>query len=137
MLLLLRTAALALVVSVAAALLAQPLYFGEAVPLTHTRYGAFGAEPKLVTNGSSFFLFWATGSKVRVTRLVDGQKRAGRPVLEVDNGWFDVVWTGTHFLVAAYDLRLGTHEIRGRLVSASGEPVGDDFPIVSRIGRPR
>lgn len=131
-----RTAALALLVCVAPALFAQPLFFGEAVPQTHTRYGAFGAEPRLVTNGSSFFLFWATDAKVRVTRLVDGQKRAGRPVLEADHGWFDVVWTGTHFLVAAYDLRGASHEIRGRLLDRNGEPAGDAFTIVTGYGAP-
>ncbi len=132
-----RAAALAILLGLAPALLAQPLYFGDAVPQTHTRYGAFGAEPKLVTNGQDFFLFWATDAKVRATRLVDGQKRAGRPVLKARSGWFDVVWTGTNFLVAAYDQRLGIDEIRGRLVSASGEPIGDEFTIIPRLGRPR
>jgi hypothetical protein len=132
----LRTATLALVVSLAPVLLGQPLFFGEAVPQPHTRYGAFGAEPRLVTNGSHFFLFWATDSKVRGTRLADGQKRAGRPVLEADNGWFDVIWTGTHFLVAAYDLRGTSHEIRGRLLDRNGEPAGDAFTIVSGYGAP-
>ncbi len=137
MLITVRAAVLALLVSLAPALLAQPLYFGDAVPQTHTRYGAFGAEPKLVTNGQSFFLFWATDAKVRATRLIDGQKRAGRPVLDAKYGWFDAVWTGTNFLVAAYDQRLGVDEIRGRLVSSSGEPIGDAFTIIPRFGRPR
>ncbi|MGZ5472529.1 MAG: hypothetical protein ACXW31_01290, partial [Thermoanaerobaculia bacterium] len=136
----LRSSALALLLVLlpsGSALLAQSLFFGEAVPQTHTRYGSTGAEPLLVTNGRDFFLFWANESKVRVTRLVDGQKRAGRPVLDVDHGWFDVVWTGTHFLVAAYDLRVdGTQEIRGRLLNANGEPVSAAFTIVSRGGAP-
>lgn len=130
----LRSIALALLL-LTVPLLGQSLFFGEPVPLTHTRYGAYGAEPRLTTNGRDFFLFWANDSKVRVTRLVDGQKRAGRPVLDVDNGWFDVVWTGTHFLVAAFDQSVNT-EIRGRLLSSNGEPVGEPFTIVARFGAP-
>ncbi len=134
---LLRRTALALVLSLVPAALAQTPFFGEAVPQTHTRYGAFGAEPRLVTNGQHFFLFWANDAKVRVTKLVDGQRRAGRPVLDADHGWFDVVWTGTHFLLAAYDQRAGTHEIRGRLLDAAGEPVNEPFTIVPHMGNPR
>ena len=137
----LRSSALALLLILlpsGSALLAQPLFFGEAVPQTHTRYGSTGADPRLVTNGHDFFLFWANESKVRVTRLVDGQKRAGRPVLDVDHGWFDAVWTGTYFLVAAYDIRVdGTQEIRGRLLNANGEPVTAAFTIVPGGGAPR
>ncbi len=121
----------------ASAVLAQPLFFADAVPQTHTRYGTTGAEPRLLTNGRDFFLFWANDSKVRVTRLVEGQKRAGRPVLDVDHGRFDVVWTGTHFLVAAYDLRIdGTQEIRGRLLNANGDAVTAAFTILSGGGAP-
>ncbi|HEV7241595.1 MAG TPA: fibronectin type III domain-containing protein [Thermoanaerobaculia bacterium] len=130
-------ARLALLLALAPALFAQPLFFGDAVPQTHTRYGAFGAQPRLTTNGQHVFLFWANDEKVRVTKLVDGEKRAGRPVLDVNFGWFDVVWTGSHFLVAAYDRTLNTSEIRGRLLSANGDPIGETFTIVARFGRPR
>jgi len=120
------------------ALLAQPLFFGDPVPQTHTRYGTTGAQPKLVTNGRDFLLFWATDSKVRVTRLVEGQKRAGRPVLNADGGRFDVVWTGTHFLVAGYRRGLnGTEEIRGRMLNANGEPMNVPFTIVPEGGTPQ
>jgi len=132
-----RRTFLAFLLALAPALLGQPLFFGDAVPLTHTRYGAFGAEPRLTTNGQQVFLLWANGEKVRVTKLVDGEKRAGQPVLDVDYGWFDVVWTGSHFLVAAYDRRLNADEIRGRLLSANGDPIGESFTIVARFGRPR
>jgi hypothetical protein len=107
------------------------------VPQTHTRYGAFGAEPRLTTNGQHAFLLWANESKVRATKLVDGEKRAGQPVLDVDFGWFDVVWTGSHFLVAAYERRLNRDEIRGRLLNTNGDPIGEPFTIVARYGRPR
>ena len=128
---------LILALTLAPTLLAQTPHFGEAVPQTHTRYGAFGAEPRLVTNGQSAFLLWADDAKVRITKLIDGERRAGRPVLDVDRGWFDVVWTGSHFLVAAYDRRFANDEIRGRLLDANGEPIGESFTITQYLGRPR
>ncbi len=125
------SAALALLL-LAPALAAQPLFFGDSAPQTHTRYGAAGALPQLATNGQGFFLFWATESKLRVTRLVDGQNRAGRPILSGNILRFDVVWTGTHFLVAADELdSQGFHQIRGRVVNVDGEPMGGPFTIVS------
>ena len=132
-----RIVALVLLV-IAPAAVAQPLFVGDPIPLADTRYGAAGAEPRLVTNGEGFFLFWATDSKIRVTRLVDGQKRAGRPVLGGTIGQFDVVWTGTHFLVAAEDRDAsGMQQIRGRLVDARGEAIGAPFTIVSTGSAPR
>lgn len=132
-----RRTSLAFLLALAPALLGQSLFFGDAVPQTHTRYGAFGAEPRLTTNGQNAFLLWANEEKVRVTKLVDGEKRAGQPVLDVNHGWFDVVWTGSHFLVAAYDRRVSSDEIRGRLLNANGDPIGDSFTITARFGRPR
>jgi hypothetical protein len=132
----LRSAVLALLL-IAPTLFAQPLFFGEAAPLTHTRYGATGAEPRLATNGRDFLLFWATESKLRVTRLVDGQKRAGRPVLGGSIGRFDVVWMGSYFLVVADDLGVaGERQIRGRLLTANGEPMSVPFTIVARSESP-
>ncbi|HET8775989.1 MAG TPA: fibronectin type III domain-containing protein [Thermoanaerobaculia bacterium] len=116
----------------APALAAQPLFFGDAAPQTDTRYGTAGALPQLATNGQTFFLFWATDSKLRVTRLVEGQNRAGRPILSGNIVRFDVVWTGTHFLVAGDELDAqGDHQIRGRLLNGNGEPVGGPFPIAT------
>jgi hypothetical protein len=121
----------------APALSAQPLFFGDAVPQTHTRYGAAGAEPRLVSNGSDIFLFWATESKLRVTRLVDGQKRAGRPILGGNIDGFDTVWTGTHFLVVAEEPGLdGFRQLRGRLLNVHGEPLSAPFTIVPRGDSP-
>lgn len=115
----------------APALAAQPLFFGDAAPQTHTRYGTAGALPQLATNGQGFFLFWATESKLRVTRLVEGQNRAGRPILSGNIVGFDVVWTGTHFLVAGDELDAqGNHRIQGRLLNGDGEPMGGPFAIV-------
>ena len=133
-----RIAALALLVA-ASPLSAQPLFFGDPAPQTHTRYGATGALPRLATNGSDFFLFWATESRLRVTRLVDGQKRAGRPVAGGSNiRDFDVVWTGTHFLVAAEDRNpAGVSQIVGRVLNVHGEPLGAAFPIVANGESPR
>ena len=116
---------------IAPVLCAQP-FFGEPVPQTHTRYGTAGAEPQLVTNGQDFFLLWATESKLRVTRLVEGQKRAGRPILSGTLERFDAVWTGAHFLVVADDRGVdGVAQIRGRLLNAIGEPISAPFGMVA------
>src|ERR1043165_78992 len=96
---------LALLLALASsALHAQTLHFGEPAPLATTRYGAFGGEVRLTSNGTDTFLAWSADGKVRMTRLTDGERRVGRPVLDVvayEPDSFDVVWTGEHFLVAA------------------------------------
>ncbi|HEX6098222.1 MAG TPA: fibronectin type III domain-containing protein [Thermoanaerobaculia bacterium] len=133
-----RSAALALLLLAAPLVPAQSLFFGEAVPQTDTRYGTARALSQLATNGRDFFLFWATDTKLRVTRLVDGQNRAGRPILGGKVVAFDVVWTGTHFLVAGEELDVqGYHHIRGRLLNGNGEPMGAPFPIVTHARTPR
>lgn len=133
----LRPAALALLLLTAPLLSAQSLFFGDAVPQTHTRYGTAGARPQLATNGQDVFLFWATDTKLRVTRIVEGRNRAGRPILSGNILKFDVVWTGTHFLVAAEEMDFqGSRQIRGRLLNAQGEPVAGPFTIVTHGDSP-
>jgi hypothetical protein len=130
-----RLAAIALLI--APSLFAQSLFFGDPVPQTHTRYGTTGALPRLVSNGQEVFLFWATETKLRVTLLVDGQKRAGRPVLSGNIVDFDAVWTGSYFLVAAVEQDAqGARHIRGRVVSASGEVISAPFTIVENGDTP-
>lgn len=118
------------------AALAQPYFFGEPLPLPHTRYGAFSGEPRLVSNGSAAFLAWAEGGKLRMT-LLNGERRVGRPILDVDEGWFDVIWTGRHFLAAAYRRVDGNDRIHGRLVDFNGEPYGTEFVIGNAFGEPQ
>jgi len=99
-----------------------------AFPLTNTRYGAFRGDYRLVSDGRDFFLFWKEGTSLRMTKLVDGEARAGRPVMPVvdESRWsFDAIWTGRFFLIVTND-DFGAH---GQAVSASGEPIGSSFAI--------
>lgn len=107
---------------------------GAPFPLTNTRYGESGGHPRLVTDGKDFYLFWLTESNIRMTRLVDGEARAGRAVMPVegDFGHFDVVFTGRYFLVATTTPSL---TIVARLVSTDGEPAGDVFTLVTAWSR--
>ena len=127
----------ALVLLLAPSALAQPFFFGDPVPLTDTRYGSFSGDPRLVSNGRDAFLAWTSEGTLRFTRVTDGERRVGRPVFDVDNGWYDVVWTGLHFLAVGYD-HVGTGErLLGRLIDYNGEPFGDTFTIGSLAARPR
>jgi hypothetical protein len=133
---------LALLLALASpALLAQTLHFGEPAPLATTRYGAFGGEVRLTSNGTDTFLAWSADGKVRMTRLTDGERRVGRPVLDVvpyEPDSFDVVWTGEHFLVAAQQCIDDTQcTIAGQLVDRTGEPLAHPFTIEPQRGRPR
>src|SRR3977135_2589488 len=102
--------------------------FGAPFPLTNTRYGTTTGTPLLRTNGRDAFVFWID-DRLRVRRLVHGEKELGRPVFDipVTDGFtrFDVAWTGDHFLVAIDD-RTG---ILGRIVDANGVPAGAPFTI--------
>jgi hypothetical protein len=127
----------ALALLLAPAALAQPFFFGDPVPLTDTRYGSFSGEPRLVSNGRDAFLAWASGGTLRFTRVTDGERRVGHPVFDVDNDWYDVVWTGLHFLAVGYH-RTGSEEIlQGRLIDFNGEPFGPTFEITNLYARPR
>ncbi|HYK00748.1 MAG TPA: fibronectin type III domain-containing protein [Thermoanaerobaculia bacterium] len=104
---------------------AQPFSFGDAFPLTNTRYAAMPAFPTLVSNGQELLLFWPTVSNVRVTKVVEGELRGGKSALDRSASSFSVAWNGTYFLLAAAT----SQGIEGRLFSRSGEPVGDAFRI--------
>jgi hypothetical protein len=130
----LRTA-IALFLLLTSPLAAQSLSFGEPVALTNTRYGTVASNmPQLATNGQDFFLFWQGGSTIRVTKIVDGERRVGRTVIEDATQNFHAIWTGTHFLVAA-QTRHGW--ISGRLLEANGEAAGPTFTIVAGGQGPR
>jgi hypothetical protein len=125
-----------LLLTVFSPVFAQPTNFGEPFALTNTRYATAGGVPRLVSNGSEPFLFWATEGRIRVTKYVPGQARLGRAVLE-DNALmpyaqFEVVWTGTHFLVATTELPAGKR-ILGRIVDRNGIPQGETFTIVDGV----
>ena len=105
--------------------LAQPFFFSEPTPLTTTRYIAYNAQARLVTNGVLPYLLWTTSGKVRITPATP-LRRVGRPVLEGEHA--DAVWTGTHFVVAAFQ---SPSRLVGRLVGADGEPIGDPFTVVT------
>ena len=99
--------------SFAALTLSAQLRFGDATPLTNTRYGSAPAAARLVSTGDALYAFWSTGAQLRMSKVVEGERRGGvsiltlRPQAFVDttqfNGQtdFDAVWNGTHFVVAA------------------------------------
>ena len=116
---------------------AQAFSFGEPVPLSNTRYGSTTAESLLRTDGESLFAFWASNSAIRMTRVVDGARRGGLPVVTVDRQdgqflGFDAVWTGTHFLVAAAIRSYYEIEIVTRTVSATGEILTPPLTVVAQ-----
>lgn len=61
---------------------AQTAPFGEPFPLTNTRYGEASGSPLLLASDRADLLFWRTDEGVRVTRIVDGERRGGRGVLD-------------------------------------------------------
>lgn len=104
---------------------AQPsLNFGDPFPLGDTKYGSAVAAPVVASNGRDFFLFWQAGSNIRVTKVVDGEHRAGRHVIAGDGG-LKVTWTGTHFLL----LTTTADGVFGQLLDANAEPVGGTLTI--------
>lgn len=114
-------------------LTAQPLEFGSPFPLTNTRYAKQDAVPTLASNGTDLLVFWPTSTNVRVTKVVEGEVRGGKNALAVGAPAFDVTWTGSHFLLAATKGR----GIAGRLISRSGEPLGEELPLAEEGSLPR
>jgi hypothetical protein len=110
-------------------LFAAPAYqFGDAVPLTNTRYATVDAPAALTTNGRDFFLVWASGSQGRITQLGISDSTLGRPVLLA----FDplaMVWLGDHFLAASLN--------QLRILNAQGSPLGPPFIVVQDGTAPR
>jgi hypothetical protein len=114
--------------------------FGEPFPLTDTRYAGvreyvsdyFAPDtPLLRSNGPDAFLFNYAERRLQVARIVEGEPRIPQPVFPFFVQYtyqFDVVWTGSHFLVVAPDPD-HDHQFYGRLVDATGAPVGTPFAI--------
>lgn len=125
-----RQLAAALLLAWGATAGAQPFFLGDPVPLTDTRYGAFGViGSRVLASSTEPFLLWSSVyAQLRITKLVDGERRVGRPVLDSGAIAFDGVWTGDRFLVAA---RIG-NGIAGQFVDANGEALNAPFPIAQR-----
>ena len=104
---------LLLLLSFIAATVHAQVRFGEALPLTNTRYGSAPGAPRLVAAGDALYAFWSTGAQLRMSKVVEGERRGGVTILALrDRTYlethvagrtddFDVIWTGTHFVVAA------------------------------------
>ncbi|HYI13662.1 MAG TPA: fibronectin type III domain-containing protein [Thermoanaerobaculia bacterium] len=117
---------------------AQQLTFGERIPLSNTYYTTEPAIGVLTANDVQPFMAWASPSAVRVTRL-DGLSRVERPILDLGGVTdLDIVWTGSHFFVAAVTGRLGVDaRIVGRLLDRNGEPAGEPLELATEADRPR
>jgi hypothetical protein len=118
---------------------AQPRFVDGDLPLTDTRYGTFTGDGVLTTNGRDFFLVWPGAENLRMARLVEGEKRVAKPILDVQGvASFDVVWTGTHFFVVAETTPAGEAAMLvGRLLDANGDPAGEPFVLKESVEAPR
>lgn len=105
---------------------AQLFTFGEPVPLANTRYGMAQTYAKLQSNGRELFAFWPTKTGVRVTKVVEGEKRGGRTVIRGGAFYFDVAWSGTQFLAAA---ETGDGKGAVQLLDAEANPIGEQVSL--------
>ena len=132
-----------LLVSIAAPIPAPAQSFGELFPalakefpVTNTRYGAVSGKPQLHHNGKDFILFWDAGAKIRATTLRDDNARGGHVVLDaVEN--FDVVWTGTNFVVVGSRYVGFGSVIVSRLLDAHARPIGAEITLTDRANSPK
>lgn len=113
--------------------------FGQPFPLTNTRYGEVStSESVLLSNDAGTFLFWLVDEGVRVTKLGTPEPQSGRLILEslrpldLQGRVFDVVWTGSHFLVAATAYDGTKYAIAGQLLDANANVVGGRLTLVDR-----
>jgi hypothetical protein len=118
---------------------AAPPFFGEPFPLTNTRYAATTGIPTLATSGGTLVLAWAGDQSVRAARIVDGQRSTSQFVLPTYGSTDEVAitWTGSNFLVAATSDIDGLPVVMGRLLDATGTPIGQPFPIILNATAPR
>jgi len=115
---------------------AQALDFGQAFPLTNTRYGTMPAEGRVVSNGTDVFLFWCSNRTMRAKLHESGVKRVGRAIMPCsDNALdaFDVVWTGSRFMVAA----TANGILITQMLDRDAQPVGGEFRIAANAHTPR
>lgn len=126
-------ASLCFVAALAHALTGQ---VSETFPLTDTIYGPSAGEGKLRSDGEHAFLFWVDEDRLNVTRI-DGDGRVAKlvfPFFVGDDGDFDAVWTGSHFLVVAQS---PAYELIGLRVNSSGDPLGEPFRMAENALWPR
>lgn len=129
-----RVCSTAVLVVLALTAAAQPSHLGDPFPLTATRYGtARGTDPRLLSNGREPVAFWAYGQTVRMSRLVNGRFTMSRVVGE---GFYDAVWTGSHFLVVTTSLA-PEGGLFARILDADGEPRGEAVRITAQGTLPR
>ena len=129
-----RVCSVAVLVVLTLTAAAQPPHSGDPFPLTATRYGtARGTDPRLLSNGREPVAFWSDGRHVRTSRFVNGRFTASRVVGE---GFFDVVWTGTHFLLVT-TAASPEEGLFARTLDASGEPRGQVVRIAAQGTLPR
>src|SRR5688500_1584745 len=125
----------------ATSLLARPLFVGEPFPLTNTRYGEAAGQPHLVSNGREVFLFWATDTHIRFTRLGSDAPPSRAVLARTGGDSYGVVWTGRHFLIVSgrtfFNSRADDDDIIGQLIDVHGEPAGEPFLIVEGGQAPR
>lgn len=119
-----RTVALLLLFAFSS--LAQPVQFGNPVPLTDTRYVSFATNAVLTSNGTDFYAVWAGPGNVRFTRIVDNERRVAKWVFDAKNvADLDVVWTGTYFVIVAES----DGALVGRILDWRGDPVSETFTL--------
>ncbi|HYR28134.1 MAG TPA: fibronectin type III domain-containing protein [Thermoanaerobaculia bacterium] len=125
----------------------QPLRFGAAFPVSNTSYGTASAVPRLVAAGDELFAFWATLTDVRMTKI-GAERRSGVPVftfappgtqLSYRQPWvhpagatFDVVWTGSHFVLAVDSSR----SVVTQKLDTLGRPIDAPVTVVAQAGGP-
>lgn len=106
---------------------------GQFTPLTNTRYGAVAAYAMtLATDGADPYLFFAAGDTVRMRRIADGPAQPARVILDGVYGTPAVVWTGSHFFVAA----LGPYPygVAATIVDRNGLAVRPQWLVRDRDG---
>ncbi len=101
------------------------------------------SEPVMVSNGSGYGVAWGDSrdgnSEIYFALLdADGAKIGGDVRLTNDpasSEGISIVWTGSEYGIAWYDLRDGDYEIYFTRVDASGDEIGDDVRVTNDDAR--
>lgn len=110
----------------AVSLQAQPFTASEPFSLTNTRYATRHGRGTLASSGRDLLLFWSSETNLRVTKVVEGERRGGKNVFELRPATFDVTWNGDGFVLAAQT----ANGIFSRALDRNGEPVSIVTPVV-------
>lgn len=126
-----RSAALLLTLTLAA-FSATAFETGQFAPLTNTRYGAVGGDAiSLATDGVDPYLFFISGNSLRMARIGDGPAQPARVILEGVVQTPAVVWTGSHFFVAAAR-RYPMYGVAATIVDRNGAAVRPQWALLDR-----